>query len=547
MTVRERGAALGAALLCATLMCGCLNLADDPPRSCVTSADCVLVPATCCGHCRRPTREDAIALSAAGADAYRDAVCGDRTWCELCDSVGAAPYAVACDDGLCVLRDPEEEPSLTECTIDADCRLRRGRCCDCGSYDDVESPRSELIAVRADAEEAVRAWLCAPEETCECEGPEPYGGRCYAGQCGSYVSRREVALLFVIDGSIQMAEEQAAFADALPTLVRALVSGDLDGDGALDAAPIEVLTAGVITMDMGTGGQPTPTCPRADFGDDGISRVSAWGPEGCLAPFSGVLSFSDLDEPDDLVRHLACAADVGADGCGLEQPLEAALKALTPSRSTWTTSPDFVSIGSSGAPDGLDAPFFMNTAPHGDEQNAYFNQGLSALAVVLLSDDDDCSILDPALFDPAGVAYPGDLSLRCTRYREALHPIARYATGLAQLRDRPNRVVFAPIVGVPLDLVAPPGEPTRWDALVSDDLAVRDDRMEVREEPSEPNVRVASCEDPDRGLAYPPERIAQTARALEARGAHVTIQSICQPSLDGAMTEIARAIGLALR
>lgn len=547
MTAREARLALRALL--AAALGGCPSPADVPPRACVTSEDCVLVPASCCGRCRRPTRDDAIALSAAGADAFREAVCGDRTGCELCDSVGAAPYALACEEGLCTLRDPEERASLTECTIDADCRLRRARCCDCGSHDDVLSPVNELIAVRADAEEEVRAWLCAPGERCGCESPEPYGGSCYAGRCGSRVSRREVALLFVIDGSVQMAEEQAALADALPTLVRALVSGDLDDDGAPDFAPIAVLTIGVVTMDMGTGGQPTPTCLRADFGDDGVSRVSVWSTDRCGVPSPGVFQFEEPNEPDDVARRLACAVTVGTGGCGIEQPLEAALKALTPARPdfAWGVSPDFVAVGSSGAPDGLDVPFFMSTTPHGDDENEYLDPWMSALAVVLLSDEDDCSILDPALFDPAGAAYPGELALRCTRYREALHPITRYARGLAQLRDRPNRIVFAPIVGVPLDLVAPAGEATRWDALVSDDLAIRDDRMEVRETPTEPPAAVPSCEDPERGRAYPPERIAHTARALEARGAHVTVQSICQPRLDGAMTAIARAIGLALR
>ncbi len=508
--------------------CAGPSLAEDPPRACASSEECVLAPASCCGHCLSSTREDAIALSASGADAYRAAVCGDDDACPACGLIGAAPYAVACENAVCTLRDVEAQPALTRCTVDADCRLRSGRCCDCGPPDVWD--RESRIAVRVDSEDAVKEWLCAPGERCDCEPPAaPPGAHCFGDRCAFSPDGDAVTLLFVVDGGRAMQEEQAALAAALPRLVRALASSDLDADGTEDAEPVGRLTVGVITTDMGAGGHTVPTCTEPVLGDDGILRTQGdLTREGCMATYPRLLELSPDAAPEEHVAqfeaHVACVTTVGIGGCGVEQPLEAALKALSPSAPMAWAHAGFVPVGSSDAPEGLDAPFFMG-APHGDRANEWLSTQGSVLAVVLLTDGDDCSIADPALFDPLGLAYPGDLNMRCARYREALRPIARYASGLAQLRDRTNRIVFAPIVGVPIDLVAPSGEPPRWDALVSDDPSVRDDRMEVREHPTASDRMAPSCEDPERGVAYPPERIVQTARALAQRGAHVTVQS----------------------
>lgn len=50
-----------------------------------------------------------------------------------------------------------------------------------------------------------------------------------------------------------------------------------------------------------------------------------------------------------------------------------------------------------------------------------------------------------------------------------------------------------------------------------------------------------SCSN-ERGLAFPPVRIVQVAEGLAARGAAVSVQSICQVSLRSAMTAFVRAV-----
>lgn len=67
----------------------------------------------------------------------------------------------------------------------------------------------------------------------------------------------KVDLLFVIDNSNSMEDEEAALARELPTLIRILATGDFDpadglpwGDDPDDFDPIEDLQVGVVTSDM---------------------------------------------------------------------------------------------------------------------------------------------------------------------------------------------------------------------------------------------------------------------------------------------------------
>ena len=165
------------------------------------------------------------------------------------------------------------------------------------------------------------------------------------------------------------------------------------------------------------------------------------------------------------------------------------------------------------------------------------------LLLVYVSDEEDCSAADSELFNPSSAVYSAtDLNLRCFAHAdEALHPVERYVNGFLQLRARASLLVYAPIVGIPVDLVPPPGASPDYD-LLAGEPAVRDDRMEERIDPAMPNRLVPSCSSPGRGQAYPPVRMVRVAEELEARGASVTLQSICQESYEGALTEIIRLI-----
>src|SRR3954462_2244530 len=60
----------------------------------------------------------------------------------------------------------------------------------------------------------------------------------------------QVDLLFVVDNSGSMAEEQATLGKELPRLVKVLTSGDLEGDGEQDFKPVD-LHFGVVSTDLG--------------------------------------------------------------------------------------------------------------------------------------------------------------------------------------------------------------------------------------------------------------------------------------------------------
>lgn len=369
------------------------------------------------------------------------------------------------------------------------------------------------------------------------------------GQAIQVTNVDKVDLLFMVDNSNSMTEEQASLTAEFPTLVNILASGDFDqdGDDASDGEdgdedfdPVRDLNIGVVTSDMGTGGFTVPTCARSDFGDDGILRTQGRTDiAGCMATYPSFLNFrpDSGGNPADFARDVACVATTGTGGCGFEQQLEATLKALSPSvPTTWTA-------------DGFAAPtFFRNTFGHADTNNDGFVRNDSVLAVILVSDEEDCSARDPELFNPSSATYGAtDLNLRCFAHADAaLHPVSRFVDGLIQLRNRSGLLIFAPIVGIPVDLTPAPGARPNYDALVSEDPAIRDDRMEERVDPSMPSRLQPSCNVPGRGVAFPPVRIVRVAQRLEALGAGVTVQSICQESFRGALVEVIRQIKSAL-
>jgi hypothetical protein len=214
-------------------------------------------------------------------------------------------------------------------------------------------------------------------------------------------------VLFVIDDGPSMALEQTALARELPDMVRAMTDGVT---GTRELPPIGSLHVGVISSDLGLGSATSESSCSA-FGDDGVLRR----PESCGtddAPF--VWHFNGYHDSAQTNAAVSCCANLGADGCAISQPLEAVLKAITPSG-------------------------------HGETGNRGFLRSVSAVLVVLITDKDDCSLSDPSRSNATVT------EAHCAE-GSAVSAVSRYVTKLREIHE--GLVDVAIIAGLPPDLEA---------------------------------------------------------------------------------------------
>ncbi|MBA3461873.1 MAG: hypothetical protein H0T46_18070 [Deltaproteobacteria bacterium] len=193
------------------------------------------------------------------------------------------------------------------------------------------------------------------------------------------IPNRDLDILFVIDDSASTGDKQARLAAAFPQMmdVLAQVEGGLPN-----------LHIGVITTDMGTSSSGGPPGPAVGvIGQGGCSGV---GKDGVLQRTQQMSDawLTDVEGPTGRVRNYTGTlretfgelARVGYSGCGFEQPLAAIKRALT--------NP-------------------VNTGFLRDEAN---------LAIVILSDEDDCSLKSSAMLGPESPALGTLHSFRCFRF-----------------------------------------------------------------------------------------------------------------------------------
>lgn len=187
----------------------------------------------------------------------------------------------------------------------------------------------------------------------------------------------DLDLLFVIDNSPSMADKQLSLAASFPQMIDVL--GQLDGG-------LPNLHIGVVTSDLGTtaadgtAGPPVGSPGNggcAGAGDDGALQQLPAMTERFLADVAnddGTRTTNYTGELRDVFGELA---RVGAVGCGFEQHLAAMRRALA------------------------------------NPVNAGFLRPGANLAVVILADEDDCSVLTPALFGPDSPELGALTSFRC--------------------------------------------------------------------------------------------------------------------------------------
>ncbi len=392
-----------------------------------------------------------------------------------------------------------------------------------------------------------------PEAACEVETdqrgkprPETGGTMC---DVGAFERQPEALdLLILIDDSASMRDEQDKFAEQVPRLVNLLLTGGAAEPTAVGEFPeVESLHVGIITPDLGWSTEPmTSYSPPGDFNptaacerNNGSGKAGFMQVEGlrgeprvpCQAqtPPEGTL-YLNYPEPGftaaDLISDVECLTGQ-SDGCGFEQQLEAIL-----------------------ASD-------RNTVNRG------FSREGALLAIILITDEDDCSTTDPRVFDVEprpGNPYQGpftsmnevQFNLRCWAHSQALQQIQRYVDSFADLKGDPSQVVFAAITGIPedsaLDRENFNSDEERYDAILAADA------MQEVPDPSTDDTQgqqlTPACAATDgSGSAAPGRRIVETMRGLAAdnTGVGTVVESICAADYARAVNVIVDRIAAALR
>jgi hypothetical protein len=379
-----------------------------------------------------------------------------------------------------------------------------------------------------------------------------------------------VDLLFVIDNSGSMSQEQGKLSRTVPELLAILATGNRNGKRSpsgepTDFAPAESIHVGVVSTDMGVNLAPAPnSCgersfvPNSDprtstarlnkpFGDDGallnssevavagISVLSGFDELTQVVPPDPTCAELELAEPylsytpgdmfEDTGHAFSCISKLGRTGCGLEQQLESMLKALTPAESRVTFSRD--------------------TQGQGTAKNAGFLREDAVLAIIHISDEEDCSIPDESsgLFDPTSTQFPGGINVRCglPGNQSALHDVERYAQGLRSLKPSRyrDRILFGGVVGAPT--AANSGLSVHSGEQLDELLARPDMHFSARRNPAETDdepVPVCVSAQGD-GSAAPGRRFVQLAASFGDNG---LVSSICDDGYRPLVTQLSERI-----
>jgi hypothetical protein len=220
---------------------------------------------------------------------------------------------------------------------------------------------------------------------------------------------RKVDLLFMIDDSSEMERGQANLIASVPSFMNAL---------AASPGGLPDLHVAVVTSDMGAGdGNSIGLCTKT--GDAGVFRFAPTG--GCaatnLSAGSTFITSTGGAYPvtnfggGDIATELQCIMTVGATGCGFEHQLASVARAL----------------GADGSPPPI--------------ENTGFLRPDAVLAIVLLTNEDDCSAPPGSpLFNPTSSAlasmYGPTENFQCNEWGHLCYPPGGGA------RVRPSR--FAP-------------------------------------------------------------------------------------------------------
>jgi hypothetical protein len=248
----------------------------------------------------------------------------------------------------------------------------------------------------------------------------------------------DLDIVFVIDNSASTNDKQVVFAQNFPKFIQAL---DMFPGGRPNVH-IAVVSS---TVDIGVDG--FGGCPSPNPAENGLFQNTA-RVNGCHPPSDRYIS--DIQPAGggarqvnyaggDLAATFACIAQLGSTGCGFEAQLEGMKRSLDGTR----------------------------------PENAGFLRPGAYLVVIILTDEDDCSVQDKSIFGLPAAQVGGVNDFRCQPLfaYKCDEPISvtqggtyhncnvltgsylfdplGYAQFLTQLKGDPNKVVVALIAGDP--------------------------------------------------------------------------------------------------
>jgi hypothetical protein len=334
---------------------------------------------------------------------------------------------------------------------------------------------------------------------------------------------RNIDIVFMVDDSSSMAPIQMKLTAQFPAFMDVLKNLP----GGLPNVHI-----GVVSSSMGAGRNPSiDHCPQG--GDAGVFHIKPLGATcglGMLNPGQNFI-INVNGQPNytgDISNVFSCIAQLGDGGCGFEHQFESVLRAL----------------GADGAPP--------------PPQNANFLRADAYLAIVLITNEDDCSappnsdLFDSSsatVSDPLGPLQsyrcnefghlcggkapprqpPGevDLSGTCVSAEDGrLLKVADVVTAMKRLKTDPSKVLVAAIAG--------PKDPYK----------VNIGPSQVKGDPSMWPYVEHSCTQPEPGgmitYADPSVRIQQW---VDAFGQNGVFEDMCAPDFKLALQKIAETIG----
>jgi hypothetical protein len=229
---------------------------------------------------------------------------------------------------------------------------------------------------------------------------------------GAQAQSSQLDVLFVVDNSESMDDKAAVLVQSVPAFISALVNPPcVDGAGApldqqpasgSDACPagtrarppVTDMHVGVITTSLGAHGgtvcsQPGPNDVDPHFDDQAElipskrSGLASYADSGFSSwDVTGQNGDTDPSIVTSQVQGMIAAA--GHSGCGFEAPLEATYRFLVDPEPPVSVERDPVT--SASVPTGINQDLL--------QQRAAFLRPASAVAIVVMSDENDCSIQD---------------------------------------------------------------------------------------------------------------------------------------------------------